>query len=61
METGEDFPQWTQWQGGSFPEWPVLAGFWPENTIAVCVPSLISACTAAKMLEGVFSRIIRVA
>jgi hypothetical protein len=42
-------------------EWRVLAGFWREKAGAGRVPSFKSGCAAAKMLEGVFSRIIRVA
>jgi hypothetical protein len=42
-------------------EWCVLAGFWREKAGAGRVPSFISGCAVAKMLEGVFSRIIRVA
>jgi len=35
-------------------EWRVLAGFWREKAGAGRVPSFISGCAAAKMLEGVF-------
>ena len=42
-------------------EWRVLAGFWREKAGAGRVPSFKSGCAAARMLEGVFSRIIRVA
>jgi hypothetical protein len=49
----------TQWHSPR--EWRILTGFWPENTGAGCVPSFISGGAAAKMLEGVFSRIVRVA
>jgi hypothetical protein len=41
--------------------WRVLAGFWREKAAAGRVPSFISGCAAAKMLEGVFSRILRMA
>jgi hypothetical protein len=51
----------TQWQAPHSREWRVLAGFWREKAGAGRVPSFISGCAAAKMLEGVFSRIIRMA
>ena len=42
---------------------PVNGAYWQAfglyNTGAGCVPSVISGCAAANMLEGVFSRIIR--
>jgi hypothetical protein len=41
--------------------WRGLAGFWRDKAGAGHVPSFISGCAVAIMLEGVFSRIIRVA
>jgi hypothetical protein len=41
--------------------WRVLAGFWRKKAGAGRVPSFISGCAAAKMLKGVFSRIVRMA
>jgi hypothetical protein len=51
----------TQWQAPHSREWRVLVVFWREKAGAGRVPSFISGCAAAKMLEAVFSRIIRMA
>jgi hypothetical protein len=40
-------------------EWRVLAGFWPKNSGAGCVPSLISACAAADARRGYFLHCLR--